>query len=363
MGNEISSDSWVPFDESARPRTLSKRNLSAVADYIRSGHVKNVVFLVGAGISTSAGVPDFRSPDTGIYSNLAKLDLPHPEAVFDISFFRENPLPFFTLAKDLWPAALRPTIAHSFMKLLCDKGLVSRVFTQNIDCLERAAGIPAHLIIEAHGSFASHSCIECESEYPVDLMHQHVQNLEIPHCITPQCNGLVKPNIVFFGEPLPKRFFLALPKVHEADLVIVMGTSLTVHPFASLPVRAREETPRVLINRERVGGLGSRRDDVLLLEDCDTGVRRLAKALGWQDELEELWAKTDPNFKLDKGKNKQSAYDGPMDMDEVLRVQVESLTRDVEKGLSLADKHKQAGKIRKILLTAPQPNQQWRLAV
>jgi len=172
-------------------------------------------------------------------------------------------------------------------------------------------------------------------------MKENIEKLEIPHCNTPQCNGVVKPDIVFFGESLPTRFFQHMAKVNEADLVIIMGTSLQVMPFAALPQRAKEETPRVLINLERVGGIGSRRDDVLMLDDCDSGVRRLAKYLGWLDDLEELWAKTDPDRKVDKGKKKQKqdAYDGPMDMDEILRAQVESLTRDVEKSLKLADNH------------------------
>lgn len=342
MGNELSAlDNRPTFDDSVTPRTLAKRSVSAVADYIRSGHVSKVVFMVGAGVSTSAGVPDFRSPDTGLYANVAKLNLPYPEAVFDIGFFHKNPIPFFTLAKELYPGEIRPTIAHSFMKLLCDKGLVSQIFTQNIDCLERVAGIPSHLITEAHGSFATHTCTKCNADYPNNLMKENIEKLEIPHCNTPQCNGIVKPDIVFFGESLPPRFFQHMAKVDEADLVIIMGTSLQVMPFAALPQRAKEETPRVLINLERVGGIGSRRDDVLMLDDCDSGVRKLAKYLGWLDDLEELWAKTDPDRKVDKGKQKQKHdhYDGPMDMDEILRAQVESLTRDVEKNLKLADKH------------------------
>lgn len=114
----------------------------------------------GAGISTSAGIPDFRSPDTGLYSNLARLDLPYPEAIFDISFFRNNPLPFYTLAHELYPGKHRPTIAHSFVRMLSDKGILLKLFTQNIDCLEREAGIPDYQIVEAHGSFARQRCIE-----------------------------------------------------------------------------------------------------------------------------------------------------------------------------------------------------------
>lgn len=95
MGNESSS----MVDESIEPNTLSSRSLKGLAEYIKSGKCKRIVVMSGAGISTSAGIPDFRSPETGLYANLARLDLPYAEAVFDISYFRQNPLPFYTLAQ------------------------------------------------------------------------------------------------------------------------------------------------------------------------------------------------------------------------------------------------------------------------
>ena len=100
------------------------------------------------------------------YANLARLDLPYPEAVFDISYFRQNPLPFYHLAHELYPGKYRPTVAHCFVRLLSDKGLLLKLFTQNIDCLERKAGVPDDKIVEAHGSFARHRCIECQTPYP-----------------------------------------------------------------------------------------------------------------------------------------------------------------------------------------------------
>jgi NAD-dependent histone deacetylase SIR2 len=103
------------------------------------------------------------------------------------------------------------------------------------------------------------------------------------------CGGLVKPDIVFFGEALPRAFFDSSGMAKEADLILVMGTSLQVHPFAGLPNMAEEETPRVLFNLEQVGSFGTRADDVMVLGDCDTGVRRLAEELGWRDELEKAW--------------------------------------------------------------------------
>ncbi|KAK3044496.1 hypothetical protein LTS18_001140, partial [Coniosporium uncinatum] len=282
MGQEEST----PIDEGTAPTALESRTLDGLAKYITSGRAKKVVFMTGAGISTSAGIPDFRTPGTGLYSNLARLQLPYPEAVFDISFFRQNPEPFYVLANELYPGKFRPTVTHAFISLLHKKGLLLKCFTQNIDCLEREAGVPGDKLVEAHGSFASQRCIECKTEFPADEMRKLVGEKKVPHCKAPQCNGLVKPDIVFFGEQLPDSFFRNRDVPYQADLAIIMGTSLTVQPFASLPMFVGEGVPRLLINKERVGGIGSRPDDVLFLDECDKGVRELAKACGWSEELE-----------------------------------------------------------------------------
>ncbi|KIX03577.1 uncharacterized protein Z518_07130 [Rhinocladiella mackenziei CBS 650.93] len=327
MGNESST----PVDEATPPTTLYARTIEAVADYIKEKDVKKIVVMTGAGISTSAGIPDFRSPDTGLYANLARLNLPYAEAVFDIGYFRRNPYPFYTLAHELYPGKYRPTVTHSFVSLLHKKGKLLKLFTQNIDCLEREAGVPADKIVEAHGSFATQRCIDCQTEYPDDLMKEMVSKKEVPHCIRKTCNGLVKPDIVFFGEALPESFHMNRSLPARADLAIVMGTSLTVQPFASLPSFVREDTPRVLINLERVGSLGSRPDDVLLLGDCDDGVRKFADALGWLDELEELWETTNPD-KSQREKQEASLKT----RQEQLEEEIEKLTKDIDVSLKLS---------------------------
>ena len=119
------------------------------------------MFCVGAGISTNSGIPDFRTPGTGLYSNLAALKLPYPEAVFSLQYFRQDPQPFYTLAETLFPGAFKPTLTHTFIRLMQDKGLLLKCFTQNIDTLERMAGVNPEFIIEAHGSFATSRCIDC----------------------------------------------------------------------------------------------------------------------------------------------------------------------------------------------------------
>ncbi|EEB89490.1 hypothetical protein MPER_12403 [Moniliophthora perniciosa FA553] len=249
------------------PRVLEKNDLASVVKYIKSGKCKNVVLMLGAGVSTSAGIPDFRSPGTGLYANLSRLRLPYPEAVFEINFFKDNPVPFYTLANELYPGRFRPTPTHSFIRLLHNHNLLSLCLTQNIDTLERRAGVPEEKIVEAHGSFATQRCVDCKREFDSDKMKEIVwgfeKTKEIPRC---NCGGLVKPDIVFFGEALPPAFFHAVPKVMEADLLIVIGTSLTVHPFASLASRVHPYLcPRVIINLDRVGDFGTEENDVILL--------------------------------------------------------------------------------------------------
>ncbi|BCS30283.1 SIR2 family NAD-dependent protein deacylase [Aspergillus puulaauensis] len=326
MGNESST----VVDENTPPSVLQARTVEAVAKYVKEKQVRRVVVMVGAGISTSAGIPDFRSPDTGIYANLIHLDLPDPEAVFDISFFRENPKPFYALARELAPGQYRPTIAHSFVKLLYEKGKLLKHFTQNIDCLERLAGVPGEMIVEAHGSFATQRCIDCKTAYPEDAMKEAIAKAKVPSC--EECRGLVKPDIVFFGEALPESFFSNRELPETADLCIVMGTSLQVQPFASLPSFVTDGVPRVLINRERVGGMGSRPDDVLILGDCDDGVRTLARALGWEEELQNLWEEANPNKK-----SREEELAPLATREERLENEIDRLTAEVDKTLKISD--------------------------
>jgi NAD-dependent histone deacetylase SIR2 len=159
-----------------------------------------------------------------------------------------------------------------------------------------------------------------------------IKEKTVPHCITEECDGLVKPEIVFFGEQLPSAFFNNRELPEEADLCIVMGTSLSVQPFAMLPHICNEDTPRLLINSEQVGGIGSRTDDVLLLGDCDGGVRKLAEALGWLEELEALWATTAPP-PLETASNGEETV--AKTRDEMLQEEIDKITKDVEESLKL----------------------------
>jgi len=109
---------------------------------LRNKTFKKIVFLTGAGISVSAGIPDFRTPGTGLYSQMAKYNLPQPEAIFHIDYFKTNPEPFYLLTKESFKPDIKPVISHKFIKKIHDEGMLSRAITQNIDGLELDAGLP-----------------------------------------------------------------------------------------------------------------------------------------------------------------------------------------------------------------------------
>ncbi len=262
--------------------------LDEVVRRIKSG--ARVLVMAGAGLSVSAGIPDFRTPGSGLYDNLAKYKLPYPTAIFELNYFRNNPQPFYTLAREMFPGKWRPTAGHYFIRLLEEKGALLRMFSQNIDTLERVAGVSPDKIVEAHGSFGEAACIQCEEEFPISRLEEHVfaeSGPTVPRCVT--CDGLVKPRITFFGENLPDRFFDRLPDLKEAEVLLVLGTSLAVMPFASLVGRVGPHVPRVLINREPVGPFEEPSiRDVLMLGDCDDQVQLLVELLGWSEDFERV---------------------------------------------------------------------------
>lgn len=270
-----------------------QNNLDDIVGRILDGTYKNVLVLSGAGVSVAAGIPDFRTPGTGLYDNLQKYNLPFPEAVFDLDFYRSNPQPFVSLAKDLWPGAsgYRPTLSHSFMRLLQDKNILLRNYTQNIDGLEVLAGVSPEKMVECHGHFREASCIECTAPYDGDKCRQKIlEEGVVPICAS--CGGLVKPCIVFFGgESLPERFGnLIQGDLMSTDLLIVMGTSLNVTPVSFIPELVDTTCPRVLINRELVGSFlhDGRKSDVWARGDCDANVQEFCDKLGWADDLKIL---------------------------------------------------------------------------
>ena len=202
MGNSNTSEPAPLSDEEKEACLNLNCSLTGIVEYIRINKPKNIVLMVGAGISVSAGIPDFRSPGSGLYNNLQKYNLPDPQIMFSIDYFKENPAPFFDLAKALFPTNFVPTPFHFFIKLLQNKGILRRCYTQNIDTLERQAGVHPDLLVEAHGSFGNAHCMKCGTAYSQDYFKTQIfAENRVPGCACADkdCLGYVKPDIVFFG--------------------------------------------------------------------------------------------------------------------------------------------------------------------
>ena len=143
---------------------------------------KNIMVLTGAGISTSLGIPDFRSKETGLYARLEHLGLDDPQQVFDIEIFREDPSIFYSVAKDIFPASTEFSPTHAFIRLLQDKGKLLTNFTQNIDDLESHAGLLSEKLIQCHGSFATATCQKCRAQVRVHDILSELRAGKVARC-------------------------------------------------------------------------------------------------------------------------------------------------------------------------------------
>jgi NAD-dependent SIR2 family protein deacetylase len=203
-----------------------------------------MLVVTGAGISTGSGIPDFRSPG-GLYSAAKeRYDLPYPEAIFDIRYFRKNPKPFFLLSAELLNADIEPTACHRLLAAIEKAGRIEVLVTQNIDMLHRKAG--SRKVVECHGSYLSGRCQTCGKRYEFGDFEKSIREGEIPRC---GCGGVIKPDVVFFGEQLPQEFLRLYFRPPDTDLLLVLGTSLTVQPVAGFALKLAPALPSILINR------------------------------------------------------------------------------------------------------------------
>eukprot|EP00347_Sterkiella_histriomuscorum_P016809 403351771 len=251
---------------------------------------KRIVVLTGAGISVSAGIPDFRSPGSGVYANLAKYNLPFPEAIFTLDYFKINPEAFYTFCQSFDMDTFKPTPTHYFLVLLDKMGVLHMNFTQNIDALEEKAGMNVkEKLLQAHGTVKGARCALCQRDMDEQVLKEHIKKGVVYRCSGPECNGPVKPNIVLFGEAMPKDFFKKYQKIQDCDLVLVMGTALAVSPFNTLVSSAPKDIPKVLINRENTVEHGydfTKGDDKLFLQgDCDEIIKKIIKDCRWEKDF------------------------------------------------------------------------------
>ncbi|KAI0898939.1 SIR2-domain-containing protein [Annulohypoxylon nitens] len=287
---------------------------------------RNIVVLTGAGISTSLGIPDFRSKETGLYTQLEKLGLGinDPQEVFNIEIFRDDPSIFYSVAKDILPdtkGLFSPT--HAFIAKLQDMGKLLTNYSQNIDNIEANAGVRPDKLVQCHGSFATATCQKCGHKVQGDTIFADIKAGKIPRC--DECiaalrknntmkrkrssrksagkrsrrrsseddddddddqydipaAGVMKPDIIFFGEELPDEFSQRLIK-HDrdlVDLVVVIGTSLKVAPVSEVVPYLPPHIPQIYISRTPVSHINF---DIDLLGDCDVVIAELCRRAGWE---------------------------------------------------------------------------------
>ena len=316
-------------------------------DLIRAA--SNIIVLTGAGISTSLGIPDFRSKG-GLYELLAEdCEFDDPQELFRIDTFRDNPLRFYNLVAKRLAAPLgsdgnpRYSLTHVFIRLLQDQGKLLTNFTQNIDGLELVAGVSKDKLIQAHGSIATGSCLRCKKQYSKSFRAIWDKG-QVPKCgrctrellaqedarrrgnssqgtagstmkrkreqVKKPCKKrktrkewedastdesdspreeepVLRPNITFFDETVPLAYDDRLEQDStKADLLIIMGTSLTVQPLSNLPMEdSVRNIPQIYISKKPL--TGRIQPDIQLLGLCDVIVRELARRLGWElkDEM------------------------------------------------------------------------------
>lgn len=308
--------------------------LSLAARAIACGNAR-VVVLTGAGVSVSAGIPDFRSPG-GMYDTLRpelltatpqqRQSMRHdPTAVVSWSLFRHNPLPYLELRRPfiLGTAERRwkPTASHWFVRLLHDKGKLRRLLTQNIDGLDYHLSLPVEKVVGVHGSLGQVQCEGCGAFVDPALFRDQVRDnikdiyskgddgdgpAQSTLILCSACGkALVKPATVLYGRSLPASFSEAI----EADfsdasvttVLLVVGTSLTVHPAAGVPALVGPDTTRIVVDlndvdlpprRQPVSATSSKDggggDDLFLEGEADAVLRSLAAELGWAEEMELL---------------------------------------------------------------------------
>lgn len=163
-----------------RQKLPDYRTIDDAAKLINSS--KNILVITGAGISTSLGIPDFRSKSTGFYTKLQAMGFEEPEEVFDLATFDENPSIFYSLAGDILPDLNRWTPTHQFIRMIQDKGKLLRNYTQNIDNIESHAGVITDKIIQCHGSWATATCRKCAHKIPGEQIFNDIKAKKVAYC-------------------------------------------------------------------------------------------------------------------------------------------------------------------------------------
>ena len=202
----------------------------------------NIVVFTGAGVSTESGLKDFRSSD-GIYNLELEYDRTPEYMLSSKCFYNETNMFYDFYKKYMNSINVKPNITHKYLKKLEDSGKLKAIITQNIDGLHTKAGNKK--VYEIHGTIYKNYCLNCNKEYDANYVFK---SNGIPKC---KCGGLIKPNVVLYGEMLPEDEYMnSLKAISNADMLLVLGTSLTVYPASSM-INYFKGKYLVIINKDK----------------------------------------------------------------------------------------------------------------
>ncbi len=227
-------------------------------------HARHAVALTGAGVSTRSGIPDFRSPGSGMWEQVDPLD------VASIFSFRRHPETFFDWIRPLARHLLQaePNPAHYALAQLEAAGLIKAVITQNIDGLHQKAG--SRSVMEVHGHLREATCIRCFRVFPTDqFVEAFLAKGGLPTC--PECGNVLKPNVILYGEQLPAATMQQAQRhVRLCDVMLVAGSSLEVAPVSELPRAAQQHGARLILVNLQPTFMDAQADVILHADVADT---------------------------------------------------------------------------------------------
>jgi NAD-dependent deacetylase len=231
---------------------------------------KKIVILSGAGISTNTGIPDFRG-ENGIYT---KADIENPELIFDYYYFKDHPELFYNFHKKFleYVENAKPTYAYEKIYDLEKQNKLLGIITQNIDSLHKMAGNKN--VLEIHGGLYDNYCLKCGEKYSYKQVKGKINNQEVPRC--DKCNSIIKPDIVFFGE-MVKDIEESIEMMKDSDLLMILGSSLSVTPAAYLPMYS--DSRIIVVNKGEffTNNLKSENIEYIFDEDIDHFFEKIYK--------------------------------------------------------------------------------------
>jgi NAD-dependent deacetylase len=241
---------------SASPTLAVQTAIEDAAELLRKA--KRAVVLTGAGISTPSGIPDFRSEGTGLWSR------DEPLEVASLSTFRTAPERFFKWFRPLMGQMFfaNPNAAHTALAQLEQADRIKTIITQNIDGLHQKAG--SKCVLETHGTMRTLTCTSCYQKYEAEFyLKPFMEEGKIPVCT--RCYGILKPDVILFGEQLPHDSWVQAQRAaRQCDLILVAGSSLEVLPVAGLPMQALDRGAHLIVVNNTPTYINVRADVVIL---------------------------------------------------------------------------------------------------